>query len=74
MVRLEILSKLKKKFNDLIRTRTRDLPVCRIAHQPSMLQRAPDMHTINSIAYNNSVDGNFRAYQEVLTACSVSDL
>jgi hypothetical protein len=40
IVRLERLDKLKK-FNDLIRNRTRDLPVCSVVPQPSTLPRAP---------------------------------
>jgi hypothetical protein len=36
MVRLEELGQLEK-FNDLIGTRTQDLPACSIANQPSTL-------------------------------------
>jgi hypothetical protein len=38
MARLEGLGKLKE-LNDLMGTRTRDLPICSIAHQPTTLQR-----------------------------------
>jgi hypothetical protein len=37
-VRLERSGALKKKSVNLIRSRTRDLPACSIASQPSMLQ------------------------------------
>jgi hypothetical protein len=40
MVRLEGLSKLKKKIH-LIGTRTRDLPACSIVPQPTTLPRPP---------------------------------
>jgi hypothetical protein len=40
MVRLEGLGKLKK-FNDIIGTRTQDLPASSIAPQPSALLRSP---------------------------------
>jgi hypothetical protein len=39
-MRLEGLGKLKK-INDVIGTRTRDLPACSIAPQPSTLARVP---------------------------------
>jgi hypothetical protein len=39
-VRLEGLGKLKKS-NDLIGTRSHDLPACSIVPQPTTLQRAP---------------------------------
>jgi hypothetical protein len=40
MVLLEGLGKLKKKINDLIGIRTRDLPACRMALPPSTLPRS----------------------------------
>jgi hypothetical protein len=47
IVRLEGTGKLKK-FIHLIRTRTRDLPACSIALQPSTLQHAPNNNNNNS--------------------------
>jgi hypothetical protein len=43
IVWLEGLSKLKKKFNDLVGTRTRDLLICSIVPQPTTLSRAPHL-------------------------------
>jgi hypothetical protein len=39
-VRLEGLSQLKKRSNDLIGNRTRDLPACSIVSQPTTLPHA----------------------------------
>jgi hypothetical protein len=39
IVRLEGLGKLKKKFNDLIGNRTRDLLACSIVHQSTTLYK-----------------------------------
>jgi hypothetical protein len=44
-MRLEGLDKLKKKSNDLIGNRTRDLPACSIVPQPTTLPRAPFVNT-----------------------------
>jgi hypothetical protein len=40
-MRLEGLCKSKKKINDLIGNRTRDLPACSIVLQPTTLSRVP---------------------------------
>jgi hypothetical protein len=49
IVQLEELGKLKK-FNDLIRTQTCDLPACSIVPQPFMILRTPI--TITNTKFN----------------------
>jgi hypothetical protein len=61
-MRLEVLGQLKKS-NDLIRNRTRDLPVRSIVPQPTTLPRAPMNHKHNEIreelgVRNATVTGN----------------
>jgi hypothetical protein len=41
IVRLEGLGKLKKKFSDLIGTKTHGLPTCSILSEPTTLPSAP---------------------------------
>jgi hypothetical protein len=53
-VRLEGFGKLKES-NDLIGTRTRDLPACRIESQPTTLPRTPLKMNVKEIVYD-SVD------------------
>jgi hypothetical protein len=54
-VRLETLSKLKES-TDLIRIRTRDLPVCSIVPQPTSLPRAPEP---GNVQLNISLSGAY---------------
>jgi hypothetical protein len=60
MVRLDGLGKMKE-FNDLIGTRTRDLPACSTVPQQTMLQRAPQ----NKVEKEKERDGeNYKKVKE----------
>jgi hypothetical protein len=52
IVRLEGLGKLKKKSNDLIGTRTSDLPTCSMVPQPTALPRNILLFKIKYISGN----------------------
>jgi len=43
------MSMKKKKSNDTIGNRTRDLPVCSAVPQPTALQRAPDKKNLRQL-------------------------
>jgi hypothetical protein len=51
-MRLEGFGKLKKKSNDFIGTRIRDIPDCSIAPQSSTLSRAPIMMVVGIELHN----------------------
>jgi hypothetical protein len=71
-VRLEGLGKLKN-INDLIGTRTRDIPVCSIVPQPSTLPRPSRVKSKGSIKYiqeKNNVENIICLNCTVLHACA----